>query len=167
MSTEEPWEPWAQAMRTAEIGDPRNGRPSWTQLARRAHVSTSTVTNAVNGKTKTGPETIQALAKALRIKPEVVSGWLGVPTVSGPYEPPAEGALLLSHEREAIDQLIRAIARGREDVKDDGRPPMKPAGDDPARRVIEPEAEIFAPADPPAVPDQRPQPMSRRRRRDG
>lgn len=132
MSTEEPWEPWAQAMRSAQIGDPRNGRPSWTQLARRAHVSTSTVTNAVNGKTKTGPETIQALAKALRIKPEVVSGWLGVPSVSGPYEPPAEGALLLSHEREAIDQLIRAIARGREDVKDDGRPPMTPAGDDPA-----------------------------------
>lgn len=137
MSTEEPWEPWAQAMRTAEIGDPRNGRPSWTQLARRAKVSTSTVTNAVNGKRKAAPETIQALARALRVKPEVVSGWLGVPTVGGPYVPPDEASLLAAHEREAIDQLIRAIARGREDVKDDGRPPMTTAGDDPAppRRV--------------------------------
>ena len=133
MSTEEPWEPWAEAMRAAGIGNPRNGRPSWTQLAHRAKVSTTTVTNAVTGKTAAEAPTIQAIAAALRVRPEVVSAWLGVPTVRGPYVPPTEAALLLSHEREAIDQLIRAIARGREDVKDDGRPPMKPAGDDPAR----------------------------------
>lgn len=164
MSTEEPWEPWAEAMRAANIGNPRNGRPSWTQLAHRAGVSTTTVTNAVTGKTAAEAPTVQALAKALRVKPETISGWLGVPTVGGPYVPPDEASLLATHERDAIDQLIRAIARGREEAHDGTAKTQ--AGPD----VTFEAGESFDPAGeqeagrPPAVPDQRPPRGSRRPR---
>lgn len=135
-STAEPWGPWADAMRAAQIGDPRNGRPSWTQLAHKAGVSTSTVTKVVTGQRKAEAPTIHALARALRVKPEIVSDWLSIPIVRGPWEPPSEAALLADHEREAISGLIRAIVRGREEAHDGHRPPTTPAGDSPAQDVI-------------------------------
>lgn len=119
MSSNEPFGPWVEAMESAGAVDPRNGRPSWTQLAARADVSVSAVTNMVNGKTKAKPDTIQKVARALRVRPEVVSGWLGDRRpVRGPYVPVPESALLSDHERDALDTLIRAIARGRAEESD-------------------------------------------------
>src|SRR5690606_21953060 len=79
-----------------------------------ADLSVSTVTGAVSGKRSPGPKTIHAIARALNVKPEDVSGWLrNSARVSEPYTPTEESALLTDHERDALDDLIRAIARGR------------------------------------------------------
>lgn len=133
MSSTEPTGAWADAMRRAEIGDPRNGRPSWTQLAEKAGVSVSTVTNAVFHRTKASPATIQALALALRVRPGLVSEWIGQGSspVGEPYVPVDEAALLSQHERDALDDLIRAIARGRREDGEHGgnAAPTKEAGD--------------------------------------
>ena len=132
MSSNEPFGPWAEAMEKAGVGDPRNGRPSWTQLAARAGVSVSAVTNMVNGRTAAKPATVQRVADALGVRPEVVSGWLGAPRpVRGPYVPVEESALLSEQEREALDNLIRAIARGRAEESDgDGNAAAKTQGPD-------------------------------------
>jgi transcriptional regulator with XRE-family HTH domain len=108
-------DPWRDAMHEAGIGDPRNGEPSWTQLAFRSGLSVSTVTNAVRRRAKASPGTIQALAFALRVAPEQVSEWIGqAPSpVGGPYVPVPEAAFLTQAERAALDDFLRAIARGR------------------------------------------------------
>lgn len=129
MSSTEPGEPWASAMRAAEIGDPRNGRPSWNQLAARAGVSVSAITNAVKGKTRLSPPNVQRVAEALRVKPEVVSGWLRSTPVYGPYLPPPEAALLSDRERQGIDALIRALAQGRQERDGHEQQPAPMTGD--------------------------------------
>lgn len=142
-SNEQPFGPWVEAMEKAGAVDPRNGRPSWTQLAARAEISVSAVTNMVNGKTKAKPGTVQKVASALSVRPEVVSGWLGQPRpVRGPYVPVAESSLLTPHERDALDLLIRAIARGRAEESDgDGNATTNtPAGVNPAKGLIEAES---------------------------
>lgn len=115
MNNSEPFGPWVEPMTNAGAVNPRNGRPSWTQLAARAGLSVSAVTNTVYGRTRAEAPTVQKIAKALRVKPETVSDWLGTPKpVRGPYIPVDESALLSPHERDALDLLIRAIARGRD-----------------------------------------------------
>lgn len=164
MSSNEPFGPWAEAMEKAGVGDPRNGRPSWTQLAARARVSVSAVTNMVNGKTAAKPATVQKVANALGVRPEDVSQWLGAPRpVRGPYVPAAESALLSDSEREALDNLIRAIARGRTE-ESDGRgdaTPNTPGPDGPAPdnvRTLRPDT----PQEPPARAAARKRPKDRR-----
>jgi transcriptional regulator with XRE-family HTH domain len=115
MSNSEPFGPWVEAMEKAGAVDPRNGRPSWNQLAMRAGVSTTAVTNAATGKTKAKASTILRISGALHLPPETVSTWVGaVAPVSGPWTPVQESALLSRDERRAMDDLIRAIVRGRE-----------------------------------------------------
>lgn len=128
-SNEQPFGPWVEAMEKVGAVSPRTHRPSWTQLAAKADLSVSAVTNMVNGKTRARPDTVQKVAQALRVRPEVVSGWLGTDRpVGGPWEPPRESSLLFPHERDALDDLIRAMARGRakESDGDGNAAPTKP-----------------------------------------
>lgn len=120
MSSDEPFGPWAEAMERAGARNPRSaeGSPSWGGLARLAGLSTSAVTNLVHGRTRRpNPETVQKIAGALGVAPEVVSGWLDMPRpVGASYAPAAEASLLYEHERDALDELIRAITRGRREA---------------------------------------------------
>jgi len=172
MSSSEPFGPWVEAMERAGAVDPRNGRASWNQLAERAGVSTSAITNMVSGKTKAKPATVQKVAVALRVKPERVSEWIGATApVGGPYVPVPEAALLSSREREALDLLIRAIARGREDVMGNAEHPA-PIATHPSAAVstsITPPALPTSPAGASPVPGERRRPTVRRGsvRRDG
>lgn len=101
-------------MRKAELGNPRNGQPSWRALAAAVGVHPSTITAMVAGTRKRDPELVARVAKALRVKPEQVSQWLELPRkVRGPYEPPAESRFLTDPERDAITGLIKAITTDR------------------------------------------------------
>ncbi len=131
-SIDEPWEPWASAMLAVNAVDPRTvgegrtPRPSWTQLAELAGVSTTAVTNAVVRRTRNPrPEVVQAIASALRVQPDTVSGWIGLRSpVRGPWDPPQEAALLSPVERQALGDFIRAITLGRREERGSRAAPM-------------------------------------------
>lgn len=143
MSSEEPFGPWVEPMERAGARDPRStdGRLSWGGLARLAGVSTSAITNMVYGRTKRPhPRTVQKVAEALGVSPETVSEWIGLARPVGrPYEPDGSSSLLYEHERAALDELIRAITRGREEKaggeRADSSAPKTSAGDEPAGKV--------------------------------
>ncbi|WP_436702159.1 helix-turn-helix domain-containing protein [Nocardioides sp. BYT-33-1] len=137
--SDEPTGEWAKAMSKAKAVDPRNGRPSWNQLAEIAEVSTSTITAMVSGGRATSATTIRKVAGALGVSPEEVSRWLGRSRpVSDPYEPPAEADLLTPRQRKALTELIRAFVSDEQDEGggegDAGGTPAKtPPGSGPDR----------------------------------
>lgn len=107
-------EPWATAMRKAGVGDPRNGHPSWSALARAVDLHTSTVTALVDGKRKRDPKHVAAVAEALKVSVAQVSRWLDLSVeVGGPYEPPPSSMYLTEPEREAISRLIKVMTSDR------------------------------------------------------
>lgn len=102
--------PWVEPMIRAKATDPRNGRPSWNRLAELAGVGPSTITHMVRGTKRTSPETIQRVADVLRVPAGEVSAWLGLTRRVGErYAPPPEADLLTPRQREAVNELIRAI----------------------------------------------------------
>lgn len=112
----------------AKATDPRNGRPSWTRLAELAGVGTSTISNMVRGTKRTSPDTIQKVADVLRVSAQDVSAWLGLSRPVGTrYEPPPEADLLTPRQREAVNELIRAIVADepKAGVGDDDATPTK------------------------------------------
>lgn len=106
----EPEEPWASAMLRVKATNPRDGRPSWNQLAALSGLHTTTITNLVYGKSKPKVETIRALAEALRVPAKRVAGWLDAPEVGEPYAVPSEVELLSPRQQRALTELIRAMA---------------------------------------------------------
>lgn len=106
MSTEEVPEPWASRM--VERGfTRRDGGPNVSALARRIDVAPETARRAVKGIGSPDPDTVRRLVDALGAD---VQDWLGQRVELGPYEPPAESALLTGPQRDALTRLIRAIA---------------------------------------------------------
>lgn len=95
--------------------DPRNAtRPSLRQLAERMGVSTSTASAMVYGTRVTDVANVDAAAEALRLDPLTVTEWVDrVRTVKAPYQPPSVANLLGQDERDAVDQLIRLLARSK------------------------------------------------------
>lgn len=90
--------------------DPRNGRPSWNRLAEMAGISTTTLTQMVEGRRKTSVPTIEKIAKALRLKPDQVIEWIGSERRVTRYEVPDEVHLLTERQQKALTEMIRAIA---------------------------------------------------------
>lgn len=119
MSTVEPSGPWIEPMRRVKAVNPRNGRPSFRQLADLAGITTTTITNMVAGKTRPSAPTIQAVAKALNVTPEEVSSWLPRGGVVGePWVPTSKAAQLTGSQREALDALIAAFVDAGEEDRD-------------------------------------------------
>lgn len=121
---------WEEALEKVGLVDPRNGRPSFNQLAIRAGMAPSTVTAIVNGRSKPSPATIQKIADALRLDVRIVGEWVGqARTERAPYTPPAEADLLTHRQRRAVDEMIRAIVADREgtDEPEAGTPVPDPA----------------------------------------
>lgn len=105
---------WDGALVAAGFVNPRNGDPSFNQLARAAGMPTSTVIDVSTGRTKPRPSTIKKIADALGLDVRVVSEWVGQKrTERGPYQPPAEADLLTDRQRKAVDEIIRAIVAER------------------------------------------------------
>lgn len=128
----------------------RNGGSSGRGLHRAAKargmtLSYTTVSKIIAGTYLSDPsnETIEALASLAGIPASVAYEAASLPIPMAPLANQLpEGADTLSPEQrrlviDAVSQfaaLNRALtkATSRQDVKDDGRPPMTPAGDDPA-----------------------------------
>ncbi|WP_343993080.1 hypothetical protein [Terrabacter terrae] len=77
------------------------------------------------GMVSSEPETVAAVAEALRLDVRTVSDWAGAArSVIEPYRPPAEADLLTLKQRRAVDQIIRAMT-DREESTDDTAPNTK------------------------------------------
>lgn len=128
-------EPWATRMVERGFTDPRYAveTPSMRGLGEATGLHASTISGIIHGRRKPGAETIAALVAALG---EDVQEWLGATVELGPYQPPAESALLTASQRDALTTLIRSIAA--EQRKDGGghaagsATPMNQAGNPPA-----------------------------------
>lgn len=110
----EPKGEWAEAMIAVGAVDPRRDVPvpSWNRLAEMAGVSTTTLTAMVAGSTQASPTTVSKVAKALRVKPEVVSGWIQTArVVRDAYRPPPEADLMDDRQRRAVTELIRSFVK--------------------------------------------------------
>lgn len=105
-------EPWATAMITAGITDPRytDPRPSMSQLAQRIGVHTSTVSSMVFGERATDQATIEATARTLRLSASTVAEWVGR-AEANPYTPPSTASLMTTDQRNLIDGIIRQFTR--------------------------------------------------------
>lgn len=126
-------ETWDEALLSADLVDPRNGKPSLNQLAIRADLPASTVTAIAAGRRKPKAGTIQKIADALGVDVRVVSAWVGQErTERAPYAPPAEADLLTDRQRRAVDEMIRAIiaerASGRHDDQENDDAPATAGG---------------------------------------
>lgn len=111
---------WDEALVAADLVDPRNGKPSLNQLAKRANLPASTVTAMVSGRRAPKAATIQKIADALGVDVRIVSSWVGQErTERDPYAPPAEADLLTDRQRRAVDEIIRAIVAERASDRDD------------------------------------------------
>ncbi|UEJ83949.1 helix-turn-helix transcriptional regulator [Brachybacterium halotolerans subsp. kimchii] len=111
---------WDEALTAANLVDPRNGRPSFNQLAKRAGMPQSTISAIVQGTSNPKPTTISKIAKALGVDVLLVSSWVGEPrTERAPYTPPAEADLLNDRQRRAVDEIIRAIVAERASERDE------------------------------------------------
>jgi hypothetical protein len=97
-------------MRQRGFSKGADGTPNISALARAADLAVETARRAIFGLGEATPETITALSRVLGSDVET---WLGKSVGLGRYEPPAESAYLTQAQREALDQLIRAIARPR------------------------------------------------------
>ncbi len=102
-------EPWATRM--VERGyTRRDGGANISELARKAGLAVETVRRVVHGIGTPGPETVAALVDKLGAD---VEDWTGQHVTAGPYVPPSESALLTGPQRDALTDLIRAIAAGQ------------------------------------------------------
>ena len=131
----EPFGPWIEPMLKVGAVDPRGTEPraSWNALAKLAGVAVSTITNGLKGDSRVGSETIQKIAKALKVTPEEVSDWFRRSRRVGlPYIPPPEADELNVRQRKAVDELIRSIVAEQDEGEAGGvvtpiRPPRQPS----------------------------------------
>ena len=110
-------EPWASALVSAGLTDPRytDDRPSMSRLAVAIGVHTSTVSAMINGRKGTSSATVAATAEALGVDVITVAGWVGQAwSVQEPYRVPDEVNALTKREQDAISELIRAMAAARQ-----------------------------------------------------
>lgn len=95
--------PWRDAMEKA-------GTYSLRDLAARAGVGTSTVSDLIYGRKLASERTMQAAADSLRLPITTIREWAATARGEvGPYQPPAVANRLTERQRRALDELIRSI----------------------------------------------------------
>ena len=113
------------------------GISSYRQLAAASDLSVETVRSVVLVKrTFLQPETIEGMARALRVRVKTIGEWTRLATQQvSTYTPPRESSLLSQRQRAAVDEVIRLLAatntathreRGRSNSQPD------PAGQSPS-----------------------------------
>lgn len=113
------------------------------EIARRAQerghtLSHGTVSKYLSGRHPEVPaeETLRALHDVLGIPLEQLREAAGLPVgLPEPYRPPAEADRLDPEQREAVDQVIRLLARKSVMGNAQQPAPKTPAGDEPASKV--------------------------------
>lgn len=154
-------EPWASALVKAGLTDPRyaDDRPSLRQLASAIGRTASTVSNMVYGRKSTSPATVAAAADALHVDVRQVSSWVNQGrSVREPYRVPDEVNNLTQRQQDAISELIRAMAEGREEVVGNAEhpAPMNPTGESPVKRHLTAVESPAPTVDEPAVSEHTP-----------
>lgn len=95
--------PWREAMEKA-------GAYSLRDLAGRAGIGTSTVSDLIYGRKSSSEPTMQATADSLRLPVTTIREWAAAARgEAGPYQPPAVANRLTERQRRALDELIRSI----------------------------------------------------------
>ena len=88
----------------------RAGLSSLRRLGDAVGAHASTISAMIYGDRETSPDTVAKVAEVLGVDVRTVSAWVGqARTVAEPYAPPAEASLLSRRQREAVDELIRAM----------------------------------------------------------
>ncbi len=97
-------EPWLKLMEAS-------GYTSLRGLAEAAGVSHPVINRMVQGIGTPKDDSVNAVAKALRVKPSTIYDLVKVsaPSESAPWKPPAEAARLTTSQRDALAQLIRTM----------------------------------------------------------
>lgn len=105
---------WEEALVRAGYTDRRGGNgPSWSALAEKLGVHTSTLTGMRDGA-NTDSDTVWKVAKALGIRSQLAAEWMGwSKSEPGPYEPSGDADLLNQHEREAVNRIISLLAEAK------------------------------------------------------
>lgn len=112
--SEKPPDTWGDLMRAANVGDPRNGEPSYSALARAAGLGVETVRKAVLGIGVPQERTLRLIAGALGVHLDTIDRMVGrARDVHAPYEPPDVANLLTDQERVAVNRIIRLLAENR------------------------------------------------------
>lgn len=124
----------------AKLAERKGIRPSFRAISQRAGVAITTVTRLIT-EGRTSPETVTAVAEALGVTEAKIHELAGLAAGDlGPWSPPVEAHQLGGPEREALEQLIRVMAKG---AAHDGRSPeaQKKSGaattDDSGASVVE------------------------------
>jgi transcriptional regulator with XRE-family HTH domain len=106
---------WEAALERAGFVDQRSGHgASWSQLAKKLGVHTTTLSNMASGKAATDPELIRRVAGELGLDPRVVSEWAGqARSERAVFEPHRDADLMTKDERAAINRLIGLITKER------------------------------------------------------
>lgn len=98
------------------------GISSLTRLADKAGLSQTTVSRTAHGDHTPGADTITALAATLSVPESTIYKLThGRDIASRPWSPPAEVQRLSKREQDALTEMIRAMAAGREEQEEVGR----------------------------------------------
>jgi hypothetical protein len=89
----------------------RKGIRSVAHLAELTGVAGMTANRLVYGDSRTSPEVLRQVARALKVDDAVIYGLAGWPTTTHPWEPPAEAEAMDERQRKAVTEMIRAFVR--------------------------------------------------------
>lgn len=159
-------EPWATAMVDRGFTDRRTKvpRPSARALADAAGVHATTVLAMIGGAAS-DPRSVQAVADALGQRPETVSGWIDpARIVRDPWVPPDEVHLLDRRQRDALTELIRAMAHRSDHGS--AAATIRAEGSSASKFIVSDPVVVSGAEEPRAVPRQQPPRGSRRRPRE-
>lgn len=112
MSSKELPARWGKRLIDKGFTDPRfkAPTPSMSALASKLDIHTSTVSNAIFGRTEPDIATVNALVAELG---EDVAEWLGIQHF-GYWDPPESSTLLDPRQRKALEELIVSITSKKE-----------------------------------------------------
>jgi len=111
----------------AKLAESRGIAGSANALALRAGIATTTLTRLVFGESSS-PATIRKVAEVLGVSQEQVRDLAGIPTPLGVWVPPEQANQLDRPTRDALDELILAIARRGDGSHAERQPTQKSPG---------------------------------------
>ena len=135
-------EPWATWMITAELTarNTRKPRPSLNRLAEETGTHVSTLSAMIHGERKTSEVKLRAVAGALGVDVVTVSAAAGrARTVREPYVAPEQVHSLSREVQEAISDLIRALAKERDQRERDAAASRQAGGSPATGTVVRPQ----------------------------
>ena len=89
----------------------QKGIRSANHLAELTGIPGMTINRMVYGGTRTSPDILRRVAKAVSVDDAVIYGLAGWPTTTQPWEPPVEAEAMTDRQRKAVTEMIRAFVQ--------------------------------------------------------